>query len=218
MKREELTYTPSEEVLHRSRFFLLRTGWHASLIEAMLQEAQTQFGLFRFPLERVHILTVPGAFELVHLAAQVARYYSWKQGFAQAVGVRGPTFIQSNLKLPPFFQGNFESHLRSEFFLESPGPIKYPQPYEPPSDGELPVIIALGCILKGETEHNRYLAHAVIHHLARISADSGVPVVLGVLTPDTEKQAWERVAQARDWVKAGFWLWESRMLLARVLT
>lgn len=213
MKSSELVYLPSQPLIERARFFLLRTLWHDDLTTALEREARTQLKLFRFSETRIHSYLVAGAFELPHLTAAVARLYAWKRGFAQTVSVRGPTHIQSNFRLPPFFQGNLESQLRSEFILESPGPIGYPQPYEPDASEELPIIITMGCILKGETEHNRYLAHAVIQQLMQLNTTTGVPIILGILTPDTIEQAWERVSHARDWVKAGFLSWESRLRL-----
>ncbi|MCX7764607.1 MAG: 6,7-dimethyl-8-ribityllumazine synthase [Bacteroidia bacterium] len=211
MKKADLAYTPPQALVERTRFFLLRTLWHADLTEAMEKEARLQLASFRFPEARIHTLLVAGAFELIHLSATIIRHYTWKRGFSQTVTVKGPVHIQSNLRLPPLFQGSFESQLRSEFALDSPGPIAYFQPYEPGPSDELPVIIAMGCILKGETEHNRYLAQAVIQQLAYLNAMSGIPLILGVLTPDTLRQAWERVSHAKDWVSAGFLLWESRI-------
>ncbi|MCX8112333.1 MAG: 6,7-dimethyl-8-ribityllumazine synthase [Bacteroidia bacterium] len=216
MKTANLSYIPPATLIDRARIFFVQTLWHAELIEALEQEARQQLALFRFPETKIHTLKVAGAFEVIHLSAAIVRRYVWKQGFSQVVAVRGPTHIQSNLRLPPFFQGSFESQLRSEFLLESPGPIAYFQPYSPTSSDELPIIITLACILRGETEHHRYLAYAVIQHLAHLNSTSGVPVILGVLTPDTVEQAWERVSQAQDWVKAGFLLWESRLRLAEI--
>ncbi|MEN3041655.1 MAG: 6,7-dimethyl-8-ribityllumazine synthase [Bacteroidia bacterium] len=218
MKQEELNYIPPQSVIDRGRVFLIRTAWHRQLTEAMENEAQTQLALFNFPKDKIHTLIAPGAFEIVNLSASIVRLYAWKRGFSQVVSVRGPTQIQSNFRFPPFFQGNFDSQLRSEFLLESPGPIGYLQPYEPASSSdELPIVIAMGCILKGETEHNRYLAHAVFHQLATLNAISGIPIIIGILTPDTLSQAWERVSHARTWVQSGFLVWESRLLINSVL-
>ena len=50
-------------------------------------------------------------------------------------------------------------------------------------------VIALGCILKGETAHNEYIARAAAEGLMRVMLDTGVPVAFGVLTPDTMAQA-----------------------------
>jgi 6,7-dimethyl-8-ribityllumazine synthase len=53
-------------------------------------------------------------------------------------------------------------------------------------------IVCLGCIIKGETSHDQYLAEAVAHGLTRISIDHGMPVAFGVLTVDSVEQARER--------------------------
>lgn len=50
-------------------------------------------------------------------------------------------------------------------------------------------IVAIGCIVKGETDHDRYLADAVSKALLEIAMESGVPVGLGVLTVNTIEQA-----------------------------
>jgi 6,7-dimethyl-8-ribityllumazine synthase len=50
-------------------------------------------------------------------------------------------------------------------------------------------IIALGCIIKGETEHDRYIASAVANGLSALSLERGVPISFGVLTTNNLKQA-----------------------------
>ncbi|CAG0984095.1 6,7-dimethyl-8-ribityllumazine synthase [Phycisphaerales bacterium] len=58
----------------------------------------------------------------------------------------------------------------------------------------LPVegVLALGCIIKGETAHDRVLADAVASGLVGVTLHTGVPVSLGVLTTNTSRQAMER--------------------------
>ena len=51
------------------------------------------------------------------------------------------------------------------------------------------VVITLGCLIKGETMHFEYIAEAVSNGLMRVSLDTAKPVVFGVLTCLTEKQA-----------------------------
>jgi 6,7-dimethyl-8-ribityllumazine synthase len=53
-------------------------------------------------------------------------------------------------------------------------------------------IVALGCIIKGQTRHDEFLAHAVTTRLADISVFTGLPVALGVLTVNSGKQALDR--------------------------
>lgn len=50
-------------------------------------------------------------------------------------------------------------------------------------------IIAIGCIIKGETKHDEYIANAVSQGLMRIMLDTGIPVSFGILTPNTLEQA-----------------------------
>jgi 6,7-dimethyl-8-ribityllumazine synthase len=213
MRRESLNYAPPPWLIERVRLYILRTRWHSDLMAQMETHAEARLQAYGFPQERVHYLTVAGAFELPHLCGAIVRRYTWQSGFRQLVRIAGPTHIQSNVKLPPFFQGNFDSKLDSQFELVSPGEIKYPQPYEPGTSDDLPAIIAMGCILKGETEHNRFLAQAVFHSLSELNRDSGIPIILGILTPSTLKQAQERVYQAGDWVAAAFLSWEARLLI-----
>jgi len=55
--------------------------------------------------------------------------------------------------------------------------------------GAWDAIVALGCVIKGQTRHDEVIAHAVAASLAALSARSGVPVGLGVLTVETFEQA-----------------------------
>lgn len=63
---------------------------------------------------------------------------------------------------------------------------------------EYAAVIALGCILKGSTPQNDHIAASTIHHLHAISIQSRVPVVLGVITPNTEAQAMARTKGSLD--------------------
>jgi len=54
------------------------------------------------------------------------------------------------------------------------------------------VIIALGCLIKGETMHFEYIANAVSMGIMDVSLSSGVPIIFGVLTCLTEQQAIDR--------------------------
>jgi 6,7-dimethyl-8-ribityllumazine synthase len=56
----------------------------------------------------------------------------------------------------------------------------------------LDAVICLGCVIKGETKHNEYINQAVANGLTNLSLATGVPVIYGVLTPDTEQQALDR--------------------------
>jgi 6,7-dimethyl-8-ribityllumazine synthase len=53
-------------------------------------------------------------------------------------------------------------------------------------------VIALGCIIRGETEHFRLVADAAAQGLLRVALDTGVPVLNGVLAVEDVAQAESR--------------------------
>ena len=53
-------------------------------------------------------------------------------------------------------------------------------------------VVAIGCLIKGETMHFEYIADAVSHGLMKLNVETDVPVVFGVLTCLTEQQAIDR--------------------------
>lgn len=53
-------------------------------------------------------------------------------------------------------------------------------------------IIAVGCVIRGDTPHFDYVAGPAADGLARVSLEVRVPVGFGVLTTDTPEQAIER--------------------------
>ncbi len=53
-------------------------------------------------------------------------------------------------------------------------------------------VICLGCVIRGETDHDRYINHSVANSLAELGMRSGKAVIFGLLTPNTEQQALDR--------------------------
>jgi 6,7-dimethyl-8-ribityllumazine synthase len=60
------------------------------------------------------------------------------------------------------------------------------------------VLIALGCVLKGETPQNDHMARSIIQHLHDVSLETRTPVILGVITPNTHAQAVARTKGELD--------------------
>jgi 6,7-dimethyl-8-ribityllumazine synthase len=60
--------------------------------------------------------------------------------------------------------------------------------------GEIDAVVALGCVIRGDTAHFDYVAGECASGLQRVMLDTGVPVVFGVLTTNTEAQAQQRAA------------------------
>ncbi len=55
-------------------------------------------------------------------------------------------------------------------------------------------VVALGCVLRGETPHFDHIARAATDGCLRAAQDSGIPVAFGVITADTKAQAEARAA------------------------
>jgi 6,7-dimethyl-8-ribityllumazine synthase len=53
-------------------------------------------------------------------------------------------------------------------------------------------LIALGCVIRGQTPHFNYVAGECAGGIARIALETGVPIAFGVLTTDTVEQAVDR--------------------------
>jgi 6,7-dimethyl-8-ribityllumazine synthase len=53
-------------------------------------------------------------------------------------------------------------------------------------------IICLGTVIRGSTPHFEYIASEVAKGIAKVSQDTGLPVIFGIITADTIEQAIER--------------------------
>lgn len=74
--------------------------------------------------------------------------------------------------------GAFELPLVAKKFLQS---------------GKVDVVITLGAVIRGETDHYDYVCHQVSHGCQQVALEFGQPVIFGVLTTDNEEQALARV-------------------------
>lgn len=60
--------------------------------------------------------------------------------------------------------------------------------------GRYDAVVALGCVIRGDTPHFEYVAGECARGLTMVSLESGLPVIFGVLTVETVEQALERAA------------------------
>jgi 6,7-dimethyl-8-ribityllumazine synthase len=58
--------------------------------------------------------------------------------------------------------------------------------------GEYDALIALGCVIRGETYHFELVANESGAGITRVALDHQVPVANAVLTVENEAQAWAR--------------------------
>jgi 6,7-dimethyl-8-ribityllumazine synthase len=63
-------------------------------------------------------------------------------------------------------------------------------------------VVALGCVIRGETPHFEYVAGEAASGLQLAALETGIPVAFGVLTCDTEEQAEERIGKGADAVRS----------------
>jgi 6,7-dimethyl-8-ribityllumazine synthase len=60
--------------------------------------------------------------------------------------------------------------------------------------GKYDAVVALGCVIRGDTPHFEYVAGECARGLTMSSLESGLPIIFGVLTVETVEQALERAA------------------------
>jgi 6,7-dimethyl-8-ribityllumazine synthase len=58
--------------------------------------------------------------------------------------------------------------------------------------GRFDAVICLGCVIKGETDHNEYINHATASGLETVGQETGVPAIFGVVTTNSLQQALAR--------------------------
>ena len=62
-------------------------------------------------------------------------------------------------------------------------------------------IVALGCVIRGETSHFDYVAGEAASGLQLAALETGIPVAFGVLTVDTLQQAMDRAEKGAEAVR-----------------
>jgi 6,7-dimethyl-8-ribityllumazine synthase len=60
------------------------------------------------------------------------------------------------------------------------------------ADNRLDAVIALGCVVRGETPHFDYVCHGVTQGITQLNLQGDIPFIFGLLTTDTMKQAEDR--------------------------
>ena len=85
----------------------------------------------------------------------------------------------------------------SLYVIEVPGAWELPYATQRlAQSGRFDAVVALGAVIRGGTPHFDYVSQGTALGLSRVSLDTGVPVVFGVLTTDDDDQAMERAGGA----------------------
>lgn len=64
--------------------------------------------------------------------------------------------------------------------------------------GTVDAVICLGAVIKGDTPHFDYVCAEAARGIQQAQLDTGVPVMFGVLTVNTEQQALDRASDGPD--------------------
>jgi 6,7-dimethyl-8-ribityllumazine synthase len=74
-----------------------------------------------------------------------------------------------------------------------PGALEIPVVLKALADsGEFDALIALGCVIRGETYHFELVANESAAGVTRVALDHQVPIANAILTVENEAQAWAR--------------------------
>jgi len=83
--------------------------------------------------------------------------------------------------------------------LDVPGSFELPLAAQAAArSGRYDAVVALGAVIKGETDHYEHVARAATMGLSSVALETGVPVGFGVLTVAAEEQALKRAAPGAE--------------------
>jgi 6,7-dimethyl-8-ribityllumazine synthase len=112
------------------------------------------------------------------------------------VAARFNDFIVSSL-----VEGAVEAWRKRGGRAEELAIVRVPGAFEVPvtvrklaASGRYDAIVALGCVIRGDTPHFDYVAGECARGVQLASLETGIPVAFGVLTVNTVEQAVERAA------------------------
>jgi 6,7-dimethyl-8-ribityllumazine synthase len=82
--------------------------------------------------------------------------------------------------------------------VDAPGSFELPAlALAAATSGKVRGVVTLGCIIRGETRHDQYLAQAVATGVVDVTMRTGIPVTFGVLTTENVEQAEARAGGAQ---------------------
>jgi 6,7-dimethyl-8-ribityllumazine synthase len=78
--------------------------------------------------------------------------------------------------------------------VKVPGALEIPIALKAMADSDdFDALIAIGCVIRGETYHFELVANESGSGVGRVALDHQIPIANAILTVDTEAQAWARV-------------------------
>jgi len=164
------------------RIGIVHARWNSKIIDALVAGCRKSLAEAGVRDENIVVQTVPGSYELPYA---VQRMYASSQIQSSSSSTGGGLFTSATDLL---------SSTSTTDLTSSAQPSK-PQSTSA-STAPFDAIIAIGCLIKGETMHFEYIADAVSHGLMKVQLDSQVPVIFGLLTLLNEEQGLARAGIA----------------------
>ncbi|KAF9291707.1 hypothetical protein BGZ68_002731 [Mortierella alpina] len=161
------------------RILIVRTRWNSDIVDGLVKGAKDEMiNKHNVKPENIVIESVPGAYELPFAAKKLLEV-------SQIRAAEGANDLMGNV------------NLLDGLNLSSPTPSSSAKPVSSASTTATPAaskqafdaVICIGVLIKGSTMHFEYICEAVSQGIMRVGLDSGVPVIFGVLTCLSEKQA-----------------------------
>jgi 6,7-dimethyl-8-ribityllumazine synthase len=91
------------------------------------------------------------------------------------------------------------AHASDVVTIQVPGAWELPQAAARViASGRFNALVALGCVIRGETPHFEYVCMEASLGLGAVARASTIPVAFGVLTTDDAEQAWARSGPGTD--------------------
>lgn len=80
--------------------------------------------------------------------------------------------------------------------IDVPGALEVPLALKMLADSDdFDALVALGCVIRGETYHFELVANESGAGVTRVGLDHQIPIANAILTVDTEAQAWARASE-----------------------
>ncbi len=81
-------------------------------------------------------------------------------------------------------------------YVTVPGALEIPLALKVMAEsGDFDALVALGCIIRGETYHFELVANESGAGVTRVALDHGIPIANAILTVEDEAQAWVRAEE-----------------------
>ncbi|GJE87083.1 6,7-dimethyl-8-ribityllumazine synthase [Phanerochaete sordida] len=161
------------------RVAIVHSRWNKEVIDALVTGTISKLKEHGVKEHNIVVQSVPGSYELPMACSKVISGSRVQAGASATDLLGGLNFGTSTPRSSTPALGSSSTAVAT-------------MPSQP-----VDAVIAIGVLIKGSTMHFEYICESVSHGLMRVTLDTGVPVIFGVLTALTDDQALERAGIGR---------------------